>query len=221
MRLLRAVAQETQRNHENVNIAKLSGASASLAGGGLVIGGFVAAFFTFGVSLIISGVGVGLATTGGAIISGSTLAEHLLSKSQAKVVQAALDADRKKTKELDELLKKIAKAQSNLNMAVQTGKLGAAMGVGFKTAYTIGTNVAAAAESGGQAFVRCLSNVGRGLHFAGFAFSVALIPLDIHTLVQTSIKVHKGSIPDIVKDINKTADDLEAELKEFEKAWYQ
>lgn len=185
VQLLRSLADEIQKHHKNVNIATLTGASASLVGIGLMIGGSIAAFFTFGASLIVTVVGAGIAAAGGVTAGGSALAEYLLSKSNVKVLQKALDDDREMVEKIEELHRKINKPSEIAKVSFKAGS-------GTKTD----------------------GNAAKGFHIAGLILSNVLIPVDVYTLVKTFIDVHRGSITDVVKDIRKTADDLEAELNQ-------
>ena len=51
--------------HVHVSPVQVTGNSVSLVGGGLLVGGFIAAPFTLGASLILSGVGTGVCAVGG------------------------------------------------------------------------------------------------------------------------------------------------------------
>ena len=66
----------------------------------LAIGGAAAAFFTFGASLIITAVGIGMTTTGELTAAGAGLCGHLLSKDKLKHVQNALKSDHLAIQEL-------------------------------------------------------------------------------------------------------------------------
>ena len=215
VQLLRSLADEIQKHHKNANIAKLTGTSASLVGSGLMIGGSIAAFFTFGASLMVTAVGVGITAAGGVTAGGSALVESLLSKSNVKIVQKALDDDRKLVEKIKELLRKINRASEIEQVYFKAGSATMAIASTMKTtataAYKIGKS---ASVNGGETLFKTLGNAAKGFHIAGLTLSIVLIPVDVYSLVTTSMDVHKGSIPDVVKDIRKTADDLEAELNQ-------
>lgn len=65
---------------------------------------------------------------------------------------------------------------------------------------------------------RGLSVAGKVVHIGGFVFSAALLPLDLYTLVTSSIKIDaarkgkKGKEPDAVKKLREMADDLEKNM---------
>ena len=188
VKLLRAVAAEVSRTHRNANIAKLTGTSTSLVGAGLAIGGFVAAFFTFGASLIVTAVGIGLGAAGGLTAGGSELCDLLLSKSQLKLAQDALEDDRKATQTLNKAFQQAIESKRGL---------------------------AAAAEAGGKTLFQAMeTTTSKGLHIGGLALSAVLVPFGIHDLVTTSMDVHKGSIPAVFKEINEIVGKLENELRE-------
>ena len=213
VKLLRAVAAEMSRIHRNVNIAKLTGTSTSLVGAGLAIGGFAAAFFTFGASLIVTAVGIGLGAAGGLTAGGSELCDLLLSKSQLKLAQDALEDDHKATQALHEVFQQ---ASSDGRLAIKGVSLGMGMHLvsGGKILYDTGKGLATAAEAGGKTLFQAMKATSKGLHIGGLALSAVLVPIDIIDLVTTSMDVHKGSIPAVVKKINKIVGQLEDELRE-------
>ena len=211
VKLLRAVAAEVSRTHRNANIAKLTGTSTSLVGAGLAIGGAAAAFFTFGASLIVTAVGIGLGAAGGLTAGGSELCDFLLSKSQLKLAQDALEDDRKATQALHEVFQQ---ASSDGRLAIKGVSLGRHLMSGGKILYDTGKGLATAAEAGGKTLFQAMKATSKGLHIGGLALSAVLVPIDIIDLVTTSMDVHKGSIPAVVKKINGIVGQLEDELRE-------
>lgn len=61
----------------------------------------------------------------------------------------------------------------------------------------------------GETVLRTLGTASRVFHFLGIAAGVLTLPIDICTLVSTSLEVHKGSITAVVKDIRDLAQQLE------------
>ena len=181
----------------------------------MVIAGSIAAFFTFGASLIVTLVGAGIAAVGGVTAGGSALAEHLLSKSNVKVLQKALDDDREVVEKIEEILRKINKPSEIAKVSFKAGSAPKAVVDTTKATATAAFQLGKSASvNGGKALFKTFGNAAKGFHIAGLTLSIVLIHVDVYTLVATSIDVHKGSIPDVAKDIRKKADDLEAELNQ-------
>ena len=73
----------------------------------LVLGGFIASFFTFGSALIVSAVGFGVGAAGGLTMTGAKVAENMLSTSKIKLVQQAIDEDREASEALRSCLEEV------------------------------------------------------------------------------------------------------------------
>ena len=91
---LEQLASKLHEHHRNVNITTISGASLGTVGGILSIAGLIAAPFTFGAAIIVSLIGAGIGGAGGLVMSGSKVAEIILTKLGLKDVQLAIDEDR-------------------------------------------------------------------------------------------------------------------------------
>ena len=98
---------EKQKHEGNSRIAKITGSSTSIVGTGLAIGGAIAAPFTFGASLILTGVGVGVAVAGGTTVAVAQITNRLLRSSNVKIVNKALETDRGETQNLRDQLDRI------------------------------------------------------------------------------------------------------------------
>ena len=91
---LESLAESLHNHHRNATIATNAGAGVATASFGLVLGGFIASFFTLGAGLIVSAVGAGVGAVGGLTMTGSKIAEHVIERTETKEVQSALDEDR-------------------------------------------------------------------------------------------------------------------------------
>ena len=219
---LRALADKLMKHHNNINIAKVSGASVSVAGTVVAGVGFGLAFVTFGVSLILSAVGLGVGAAGGVTSAGSMIAEVCIQKDTFKSAQKIIDDDREATEAIEEQLKEVeTKAKKViLENGIKAGLAGASVVKNcVETGFKLGVRVASiAANEGGEALFRGLSVAGKVVHIGGFVFSAALLPLDLYTLVTSSIKIDaarkgkKDKEPDAVKKLREMADDLEKNM---------
>ena len=142
VKLLREIANDIQKHEDNSQIAKITGASTSIVGTGLAIGGAIAAPFTFGASLSLIGVGVGVAVAGGTTVAGTQLVNHLLRSSNVKIVDKALETDRIETQNLKNKFKNFAELadkfmSAGINFAVPCARIAANVGTDFHSS-TIG-----------------------------------------------------------------------------------
>ncbi|XP_043553096.1 apolipoprotein L3-like isoform X1 [Chiloscyllium plagiosum] len=74
------IANHIDACHRDVNIAKITGSSAGVTGGILAIGGLIYSPFTFGTSLALTGVGIGLRAAGGVANIGASITDHVKQK---------------------------------------------------------------------------------------------------------------------------------------------
>lgn len=219
---LRALADILMNHHNNVNIAKVSGASVSVAGTVVAGVGFGLAFVTFGASLILSAVGLGVAVAGGVTSAGSMIAEVCIQKDTFKSAQKIIDDDREATEAIEEQLKVVETKANKIitENTIKAGLAGASVVKNFvETGLKFGARIASiAANESGEALFRGLSVAGKVFHIGGFVFSAALLPLDLYTLVTSSIKIDaarkgkKDKEPDAVKKLREMADDLEKNM---------
>lgn len=91
---LEELASNLHEHHRNVNITTITGAGLGTVGGVLSIAGLIAAPFTFGAGIVVSLIGAGIGGAGGLVMSGSKVAEIILTKLGLKDVQLAIDEDR-------------------------------------------------------------------------------------------------------------------------------
>ena len=216
VKLLKEIANDIQKHEDNSRIAKITGSSASIVGTGLAIGGAIAAPFTFGTSLILTGVGVGVAVAGGTTVAGAQIANRLLRSSNVKNVNEALEKDKMATQKLENALVIYRNMQKSfrsagINFTIPPAFVRIAAGVTF-TAVQMARIFAGGA---GETVFRSLGTASRALHVIGIVAGTVTLPIDIYTLVSTSIEVHKKTVADVVKEIRELAEQLENKLKEF------
>ena len=104
---LQELADSLHKAYRNTHIATAAGAGMGTASFALVLGGFIASFFTFGSALIVSAVGLGVGAAGGLTMTGAKVAENILSKSKIKLVQQAIDEDREASEALRSCFEKV------------------------------------------------------------------------------------------------------------------
>ncbi|KAM9316103.1 apolipoprotein L3-like [Gastrophryne carolinensis] len=129
-----AIAEDLDKFHKNTTIASVAGSAVGIAGGITTIVGLVLAPFTLGASLIVSGVGIGVATAGGVTGVAASLADSINIKKKCsrveeimKEVNSIIEKLQEHSKIIDELIQNIKK-QFNINdlndIAKLTGRAG-------------------------------------------------------------------------------------------------
>lgn len=100
-------AEELRIHLRNVNIVRVTGASTSIGGSLLAILGFGLAPVTFGGSIALSAVGIGIAVAGGVTAAGASIADIAIEKSNMKDVQQQINRDYEELKAILELTDKM------------------------------------------------------------------------------------------------------------------
>ena len=80
-------------HHRNVNISRITGSTASIAGSAMAIVGFILTPFTLGVSLGLSIPGIALAVAGGGTAAGASIADVVLQHTNVTEAQKQLKHD--------------------------------------------------------------------------------------------------------------------------------
>ena len=180
---LRALADKLMEHHSNVCIAKVAGSSASVAGFVVAAVGFGLSFATFGASLVLTAVGLGVGAAVGVTNAGSMIAEASIQKDTFTTAQKIINDDREATDAIEKLLEEFG-TEAQKSRIAHGLKAGISSAVILKncveTGLRFGSRIAStAASEGGEAFFRGLSVAGRAVHIGGFAFSAILLPVDL------------------------------------------
>ena len=223
---LKSLANELYEHDKNVNIAKVSGSSFSIAGFVLIAVGFGLAPVTLGTSTILSAVGGAMCAGGGTTAAGSSLLRNRIFKKKLAKAQEIIDADRQAQESVQKLLNELCREVSKLSVGdaldglsynknlvlliknlVDIGKLAKA---GTKAAATAGSE-------GAEAFLRTIGIAGNAARIGMFTFSAVLLPVDIYTLVTSAMKIKSHGVdePEEVKKLKELAAELEREMNEM------
>ena len=107
--MLQSLVNDMNRVATKTTKTKIGGTATNIVGAGLLVGGIVAAPFTFGGSLLASTAGLGLVGAGTAVTVGSSIVEWKHAKKMAELIQVELEKD---TQEMNEMLRKIYEYRS-------------------------------------------------------------------------------------------------------------
>ena len=225
---LRQLADELTTYHNKVCIAQVAGSSTAVAGFVLVAVGFGLSFVTFGTSLILSGVGGGICAAGGLTSAGSSVAEARIQRDTFNKAQKIIDEDREAIKAIEKLWEQLEEEAQRTELW-NGGKVVSNTAAMIKSSVETGLKLSkaglrigvSAASEGGEALFRGLSVAGRVAHIGGFALSAVLLPLDIYTLVTSSMEIDasrkgkKDKEPRAVKNLRELADKLEKDVPDM------
>lgn len=85
---LHAIADNIHDFHQRAKIVGITGGTTTAVGGATAIAGLVLAPFTMGVSLVVTAVGVGVATAGGITSASAAISDNVNNTQDRKKVRA-------------------------------------------------------------------------------------------------------------------------------------
>ncbi|XP_078471867.1 uncharacterized protein LOC144733715 [Lampetra planeri] len=188
---------------KNVNIAKIAGASAGVAGGAMCIAGFALIPVTFGASLGLTIAGITIGVAGGATSAGSVVAKSIMDKTTTAEVTAALHADKKLSEQLIKNMECLFKAAGG-------GKLDSISLTVVKSAAQIGISVLNIADDVAVGVIR--GTAAAGLRIAGIALTSVFMVIDLASIVKTGIDMSKGSPSGLADQLQIIFDGLKLHL---------
>ncbi|XP_036001876.1 histone-lysine N-methyltransferase SETD1B isoform X2 [Fundulus heteroclitus] len=102
--LLHALADDISEFHHKAKIAGISGGTTTAVGTVTAITGLALAPFTFGASLVVAAVGVGVATAGGITSASAAISDNVHDKNERKKIEALLQEYEERLLELSKIL---------------------------------------------------------------------------------------------------------------------
>ncbi|XP_073692861.1 uncharacterized protein [Garra rufa] len=145
LKVLEELADGLESFHFRTTVGSLAGGVVGLAGGITSIVGLILTPFTLGASLIVTGVGIGVAVAGGAASGASNLAKMYNQRSSRQNVKMLIT-------EIQERITSTSYCIQNIHIAVETQKL-----------LSEGNRTWSNAQSGENTFLRAGARLGRGL----------------------------------------------------------
>ena len=190
-------------------ISRIAGASAGIVGGVVSIVGFGLIPVTLGGSLVIAGVGGGIALLGGLTSLGATLADLIISNRELKNAQELLTIDKQLCQVINNLQIELANITHRLATQlpnqdkenITIALMSAAQSTTRASAIVvrIGVDTAQIAQLGGIAAIdggimvlRIASAATRGIAIAGGIVTALVLPLDIYELVINAYRLRNN-----------------------------
>ncbi|KAK6192328.1 hypothetical protein SNE40_003813 [Patella caerulea] len=207
--ILRQTATELNKLENDVRISKVAGGVGGAVGGGMMIGGFIASFFTFGASLIVSAVGAAVAGGGAITGVGAGIAKTVISNQTRGVINGLLQRDADHLRNIRDCIQ----------LAIDSGRLTVSTisnlsGV-IRSALQLARAADAIADASRTAF-GVLRGATRGLAVAGVVFSVITLPLDVYAITINSVGIHQGREHEDAAELIRIANEIEESLPALE-----
>eukprot|EP00062_Callorhinchus_milii_P021429 gi/632978140/ref/XP_007905740.1/ PREDICTED: LOW QUALITY PROTEIN: apolipoprotein L3-like [Callorhinchus milii] len=208
--LLQEIANNIDHCHKGASIANITGSSVGVIGGALTIAGLIAAPFTLGTSLILTGVGVGVGVAGGVTnITASAVDSASQSNKQKELMKS--EEYKKDSEEMADCFNKFRNAvdfyENHSDKLVKDTFIGVTE-VFSKSTGVIATVVSAVTKTSLQSF-KAVSGVLSGL----------FVVWDIYTITVNSIDLSKGAETEIAKQIRNVAQKIQNEVMMYEEVY--
>ncbi|XP_028649391.2 apolipoprotein L3-like [Erpetoichthys calabaricus] len=225
---LHIIADGVDSFHKKATIANITGGTVSAAGGIVTIAGLILAPFTLGASLMVSGVGLGVAVAGGVTSASATISDTVSNSLERQKVEEIIKSYQKDMKAFVECLEtvnsclknveelnesKLKESLANEALLKTSNKiqLGARAGKALTNAAEIARVATLAKASGG---------LTRAIRVAGVATGVLsglFLGLDVYFIAKDSIDLHNGAKTEFATKIREVADELQSGLQELNK----
>ncbi|MGH0128819.1 UNVERIFIED_CONTAM: hypothetical protein FKN15_036365 [Acipenser sinensis] len=220
-----AIADGVDRFHKKATIASITGGAVSAAGGVTAITGLILAPFTFGTSLIVSAVGLGVATAGGVTSASANISDTVSNSFDRKKVEKIIEGYQSEMKDISECLVFVEKGMesmhrfdlSKVNDSMYSQafpKIGGALQKGTRVGGQINEIVQvvqlARLAGGAATAVRVVS-------VASVVLSGLSVGLDVFFIAKDSMELRKGAKTQFAAKIRDVASELQAGLLELNK----
>lgn len=228
------IADNLDGHSSRINKTKVGGSTVAIVGTILGGVGFGLSFVTFGASLVLTIVGGVTAGVGGAVVTGSQIADTVLSKQRRSSADHILEEYKSQVEsllkeygEINKLLQTYGDIEKDfpswasfwskivINSGMGVKKIGVDLiGRTVLNSIRMASVVEDTASTGGKVattIFKTMGTTGKVFHVAGAAFGMVLLPLDIYTLVTSSIDVHYANPHQTSKKIRELAATITAE----------
>uniref|UniRef100_A0A8C9RUN4 Apolipoprotein L domain containing 1a n=1 Tax=Scleropages formosus TaxID=113540 RepID=A0A8C9RUN4_SCLFO len=217
---LRTVADAADSFHKRTVAASVGGGVASVAGSVTTITGLILAPFTFGTSLIVTGVGIGVATAGGLTTASANITDTVHSKLDRKKVEKMIQGYQEDMQDIKECLEFVQVGQPTflqslsrhaLNQNVkhvikEGGRAGKALVINTEN---LVSTVQVFSAAGGAARAAQAISVTTGV------MSALFLALDIFFLAKNSHELRAGAKTKFAAKIREVCEELDEGLVEL------
>ncbi|XP_030635276.1 uncharacterized protein apold1b [Chanos chanos] len=225
---LLALADAADNFHKKTVTASVGGGVASVAGSVTTITGLVLAPFTFGTSLIVTAVGIGVATAGGVASASANITDTVHSNTDRKKVEKMIQDYQEEAKDIKECLEflqagmetleewnfekyaeSISKKAMNQNVKhvmKEGGRAGKALLINTESLIS---TVQVLSVAGGAAKAAQVMSVTTGV------MSGLFLALDVFFLAKDSLELRKGAKTDFAAKIREVCKELQDGLLEL------
>ncbi|XP_029431582.1 apolipoprotein L1-like isoform X2 [Rhinatrema bivittatum] len=218
---LHQIANKLDDFHYGATVASITGGLVSAAGGIATIVGLIASPFTFGTSLILTEVGLGVAVAGGVTSATATISDTVNDYLDRKKVEEMIQQYNKNMKDIEKCLKGIQKLVERIKNDENFSKFALHdLESMMKSAiFKVGRGILSAAE-----IVRLVKlskvagSAARGVRsiakVTGVLAGIFLV-MDAFSITKDAVDLQKGAKAESAAKIRQAADDLEKGFKEL------
>ncbi|RVE60317.1 hypothetical protein OJAV_G00179520 [Oryzias javanicus] len=225
---LLAMADSADNFHKRTVTASIGGGVASVAGSVTTITGLILAPFTAGTSLIVTAVGIGIATAGGVTSASANITDTVHSKTDRKKVEKMIKDYEEEIKDIKECLEFLQEgmetleewnfekyaesiSEKHLNQNIkhvmkEGGRAGKALAI---NAESLISTVQVLSVAGGAAKAAQAISVTTGV------MSGLFLALDVFFLAKDSMELKKGAKTEFATKIREVCKDLQDGLLEL------
>ncbi|XP_043556919.1 apolipoprotein L3-like isoform X2 [Chiloscyllium plagiosum] len=211
---LRDIANCVDTCKRDVNIANVTGTSASIVGGLLAIAGLIASPFTFGASLVLTGVGLGVGAAGGVTNIGASITDHVIQKKKTDKMKEIIELFEKYNKIM---LESLCWVQQSIEVSIRMREetISRSSAIGATQALTKSLNPVLVVTS------NVTRNALRAAKAVSGVLSGLLLVWDMYHLVKDAKDLHEGSKTELAQEIRKAADDVDETIEEYRKVYQE
>ncbi|XP_010785560.1 midasin-like isoform X2 [Notothenia coriiceps] len=226
---LNSIADGLDKFNKNTKIAQITGGSTSAIGGVATITGLALAPVTFGVSLIITAVGLGVATAGGLTSAGAGISNQVNNSQDRKKVEKIVNDYMEKMVDLNKCLKFIKQGIENMKrfdlIKMKEHAYNRDFPVLSKSIYEDGAMAGKAILISANEIMRVVqianvagSTAARAVQIASMATGVLtglFVGMDIYFIAKDSKELKKGAKSEFAAKIREVATQLHDGLVEL------
>ncbi|KAK1152026.1 apolipoprotein L6-like, partial [Acipenser oxyrinchus oxyrinchus] len=217
------IADEVDKYHKKAVIANITGGAVSAAGGVATISGLILAPFTFGASIIVTAVGLGVATAGGVTSASATITDNVSNKLDRKKVEKIINGYQTEMKDISECLDFIKTGMEHMK-SFDFSKMSEKvyndmfpeMGDVFHTGASAGSNISEIVRMVQLAQVASATAV-RVVSMASIVLSGLALGLDVFFIAKDSMELRKGAKTEFAAKIREVANELQSALLDLNK----